>query len=131
MTRITAFLSVRSETLAPHEISDLLEIDADQDIIKGSERTPLRPRPKYHGWHIDCQFDEYVDLDLAIGELALRLGEKVENLSRLRHHEQVNEICVTIAIAPEDEKIPLFFSGDTIGFLGKIGASLDIDYLPE
>ncbi|RWD60224.1 MAG: DUF4279 domain-containing protein [Mesorhizobium sp.] len=109
MTRITAFLAVRSKTLTPHEISDLLEIDADRDVIKGSERTPPRPRPKYHGWNISCRFDNYVDLDLAIRELALRLGEKVENLFRLRNHDQLSEICVSVAIAPEHEKIPLFF----------------------
>ncbi|PBC12014.1 DUF4279 domain-containing protein [Mesorhizobium sp. WSM3859] len=131
MTRITAFLSVRSETLAPHEISDLLEMDADRDVIKGSERTPPQLRPKYHGWNISCRFDDYVDLDLAIRELALRLGEKVENLFRLRNHDQVSEICVSVAIAPEHEKIPLFFSRETIAFLGKIGASLDIEYFPE
>ncbi|RWB31265.1 MAG: DUF4279 domain-containing protein [Mesorhizobium sp.] len=131
MTRITAFLSVTSKTLAPHEISDFLEIDADREVVKGSQRTPPRSRPKNNGWNIGCRFQEYVDLDFAIGELAKRLGEKVENLSRLRHHEYLNEISVKIAIAPEHGEVPLFFSRETIAFLSKIGASLDIEYFPE
>ncbi|CAN7676637.1 DUF4279 domain-containing protein [Mesorhizobium amorphae] len=131
MTRITAFLSVRSKTLASHEISDLLEIDADKGVIKGSERTPPRHWPKNHGWNISCRFDDYVDLDLAIRELALRLGEKVENLFRLRHHEQVSEISVSIAIAPEQADVPLYFSSETVAFLEKIGASLNIEYFAE
>jgi hypothetical protein len=76
MTRITAFLSVTSRTLAPHEISDLLEIDADKEVVKGSRRTPAKAWPKSHGWNISCRFEEYVNLDIAIRELALRLGEK-------------------------------------------------------
>jgi hypothetical protein len=131
MTRITAFLSVTSRTLAPHEISDLLEIDADKEVVKGSRRTPAKAWPKSHGWNISCRFEEYVNLDIAIRELALRLGEKIENLFRLRHHEHLNKISVKIAIAPENEHVPLFFSDETIAFLGKIGASLDIEYFPE
>ncbi|MGX9177583.1 DUF4279 domain-containing protein [Mesorhizobium sp. BHbdii] len=131
MTRITVFLSVTSRTLDPHEISDLLEIDADHEVVKGSQRTPPRPWPKNNGWNISCRFEEYVDLDFAIGELALRLGEKAENLSWLRHHEHLNEISLKIAIAPEREDVPLNFSAKTIAFVGRIGASLDIEYFPE
>ena len=131
MTRITAFLSVRSGKLSPKEIADLLEIDADREVLKGSLRTPPKPYPPSNGWNISCRYDEYVDLNIAIRELSQRLGEKIENLSRLRHHAYLKEISVKIAIAPKHEHIPLFFSDETIGFLTKIGASLDIEYFPE
>jgi len=38
---------------------------------------------------------------------------------------------VKIAIAPEHERIPMFFSAETIAFLAEVGASFDIEYFPE
>jgi hypothetical protein len=131
MTRITAFLSVRSGRLSANEISDLLEIDADREVLKGSLRTPPKPYPPSNGWNISCRYDEYVDLNIAIRDLSLRLGEKIETLSRLRNHEHLKDISVKIAIAPEHERIPMFFSAETIAFLAEVGASFDIEYFPE
>ena len=106
-------------------------MDADREVMKGTQRTPPSARPRSHGWNISRQFEDYVDVNTAVAELSLRLGEKIENLSRLRHHEYLKEISVKIAVAPEHEHIPLFFSNETIAFLTKIGASLDIEYFPE
>ncbi|MER9302491.1 DUF4279 domain-containing protein [Mesorhizobium sp. M0293] len=131
MTRITSFLSVTSKTLSPTQMSDFLEMKPDREVVKGSQRTPPRQLPKNHGWNISCRFEEYVDFDVAIRELAVRLGDKIENLARLRHQDSTNQISVKVAIAPDDDHVPMFFSEETLSFLAKIGASLDIEYFPE
>ncbi|RWM73297.1 MAG: DUF4279 domain-containing protein [Mesorhizobium sp.] len=131
MTRITSFLSIRSETLTPADISELLAMKPDREVIKGSLRTPPRPRPPKHGWNISCRFDDYVDLDVAIKELMLKLDGKFGSVVRLARQENDVNVSVKIAIAPESELVPMFFSAETIGLLGDIGASLDIEYFPE
>lgn len=131
MTRITAFLSVRSKTSFPSQISGFLEVTADREVVKGSLRTPPKPRPESHGWNISCVFEEYVDIDVAIKALSKRLDGKTENLLLARKRHVIDDVSVKIAIAPAGELIPMFLSEETVKFLGNIGASLDIEYFPE
>ncbi|RJT32848.1 DUF4279 domain-containing protein [Mesorhizobium waimense] len=94
-------------------------------------RTPPRTTPAKHGWNISCRFESCVDLDVAIKELMSRLDGNVRNSIRLSRQDHATDVWVKIAIAPETELVPMFFSAETIELLSDIGATFDIEYFPE
>jgi acetylglutamate kinase len=118
-------LNIFSDTLTPEKISELTGIDADKFWLAGDRRKDTQIIEKENGWAIKSFLNKDDDLEAHIQDMRRRLSGKegiIKSISELAGCD----IQLSGVIYGSDTPA-LCFDKDVIGWLGSIGASLDID----
>jgi hypothetical protein len=131
MSSYLAIFAVKSVTLSPDIIGEILAATPDSVAVKGEVRTPPRLVPKKFGWYIECKNfanDSVVD---TFHKLIMRVEPLLMKINSLRSRDPHVEIAFSISIAPHSDDISLFFSEHAISTVAAFKASLDVDFFPE
>lgn len=127
MIRINSFLSITSDVFTARQISELLGVKADNEVVKGRERTPPRNVPLRHGWNISREFNEIVSLDDAISIILNRVSSSIDEINELVSSGSA-EVSVKISVVFPRDEFPLYVSSSNIARLESIKSSLDIEF---
>ena len=128
MNRVSATLSVWCEKLRPERIAQILNVNPDRVVIKGSERTPPRPRPTAFGWHLTVVETDQPLAGKVLKSLIDRASISENRFHELRIEDSTTTINFSIHIAPRSTDISLFFDRGAIEFISSVGGCLDIEF---
>jgi hypothetical protein len=128
MNRVSATLSIWSQDLRPEKISQILSFQADRSVLKGTERTPPRPRPTAFGWHVNCS-KKNVDMpDDVIGLLLDRVSGITNKVAKLKDLDPGIRVIFHVSIAPKTANLPLLIDKEKIEAIAEFGGDLDIEF---
>ncbi len=114
----------------PHDITDFLGIQPTKIRLKGE--LPSGKLPKYSSWILSTEniVNEYIDVFDMATSLVKRLKPKINLINDVRKKFNVTTRLEVVLLFSVDEDVStpaIGFETETIEFLGKIGAHIDID----
>ncbi len=114
----------------PHEITNFLGIQPTKIRLKGE--LPSGKLPKYSSWILSTEniIDEYIDIFDMATALVKILKPKINMINDVRKKFNVTtrlEVVLSFSIDEGTSTPAIGFESETIDFLGKVGANIDID----
>lgn len=121
-TRTFVRLLVRSDTVSPLQVTEIIGLEPDRVRIKGH----LRPRTslinKRHEWCRSSHLPESSTLEEHLAKLVADLADYELGLKSLSHCE----IVISCAIYADSEPM-VYFDAATVSAIARIGAAVDVD----
>lgn len=116
-------LKVRSSTLLPDQITDVIRVPCDACWCIGDTRPNTTIKEKDNGWVLDSGLSRGTALEEQIDALLSILDSRAESIRSLSAVAELEFSCVIYA-----EVIPaLNFDASVIDKISQLGAALDID----
>jgi Domain of unknown function (DUF4279) len=128
MNTVSATLSVWSENLEPHRITEILCFQADNTVLKGADRAPPRPRPTAFGWHVRCREYNIILAGEVLGHLIDRIWPLIGKIPELRSLDKNISINFFLHVSPKSAEVSLFFERRIIKIMASMNADFDIEY---
>lgn len=128
MARVTVTFSLWSKTLRPERMTEILSAAPDRSVERGLDRDPPRPVPDAYGWHVTSREIGQPLVENTLVNLLDRISTFSDDLVQLRNVDANLDVRISITIAPYEENMSLFLSYTTVEQIGKLGASLDIEF---
>ena len=124
MEVVDVTFSIWSPLLEPSEITSILGVDADREVVKGSDRVPARYLPKAHGWHLTMEFADASPAELCLQKLMDRVSGFHSKLARLRSEHPECEIRITVYLDRSRRDQSLDLSVEMLAQLNSLFASV-------
>jgi len=124
------YFAFDGDNFNPNEITKLLRIQPTNIKLKNS--LPSRKLPKFSSWIFssDNIIDDIIDIYDITAVLLKNLEDKVDVINEIKQKFNVTTRLGIVLSFSINEEVPtpiIGFETDTISFLAKIGASIDID----
>ena len=124
------YIALRGDNFDPNAITSFLGVDPTSTTRKG-ERVPGKV-PRHNTWKLSTEriVHDYIDVyDLSASVVSLMYGKEVL-LAEARVRFDATIVLQVVLYFVENDDIPtpaIGFSVETLSFLAKVGASIDID----
>lgn len=126
-TTVKAEFSICGDVFDPSEITTLLQIEPMEVYVKGVI-SGTRKRPSSEtSWSIFTEKEESFDVDEQTRKLLSLLRCKIDLLEEIKIVYGVKFIFSLLIEIENGEKPSIYWSAETNGFLGRIGAESSID----
>ena len=124
------YFALDGDNFNPNELSNFLGITPTSIKLKGD--TVPGKLPKHNSWIVssDNIINEYIDVFDMASEICKILEPKIDLIIKAKEKFDLTarlEVVLTISMDKEASTPAIGFESDTVEFLGKIGASIDID----
>ena len=128
MIRINVTFAIASAILSPGEITEILGVEPDSSVIKGSERATPKANPPRHGWYISVEGENINNPIILLDKLLDRVSGLVERIPSIAAADEKVNVTIHISVVSSNIVVPLFFNRDTLMRVTALGASLDVDF---
>lgn len=126
-TTVKAELSIYGDNLDPNELTDLLGIKPMEINLKGVI-TGTRKRPNAEtSWSIYTKKEESYDVNEQIDKIILILKDKTKEINEFKRKNTVSISLPLLIEVENDEEPAIYWTPETNGFLGEIGAESSVE----
>lgn len=126
-TKVMVYFNIKGDDFPLETVTELLGITPTKTMKKGELRTPEHPPYRFTSWSYGTDYEETLDVDNQLLPVLKAFKGKVDVINDI---QSTYDTQCSIVIVPEiyDGRSPGFvFKKDTIEFIYRINASIDID----
>jgi len=128
MNRVSAKLSIWSDSLSAEAMSKFLQFAADSSSVKGNTRIPARPWPSANGWHLTCRENNKVMAGEVLDVLIERIKPITGKINQLKLEYPSIKINFFLHVAPKTTDISLYISSNSIAVIADLNGDFDVEF---
>ena len=126
-TKVMVYFNIKGDDFPLETVTELLGITPTNTMKKGELGSPEHPPYRFTSWSYGTDYEETLDIDNQLLPVLEALKDKIDIINYI---QSTYDAHCSIVIVPEiyDGRTPgIAFEKDTIEFIYRINASIDID----